>query len=387
MKYFSLPADFKKETIDRYDRLNRTYEDSRVTETYGNITSGFSLGSGRSAELLPRIDLAQLQDYIEYSRARNIDFNYTINGTHLNNNEFTRKGALEVLMFLKKLARAGVRNLTIALPSLIELVRSSGLDFKIKASTICQITNPQKALAFKRMGAERIVPDESLNRDFRTLRRVREVFGEEVEIIINTICYKNCAYRMFHYNQVTSDSIKVTTEASANYYSHRCVLQRFDRISNLLRLSWVRPEDLKHYTAIGIDKFKIQGRQTAVKGDPIKAVEYYFKEYYEGDLMQLLDLFDPTNSFRVPVNNRSLDGFLKPFVEKENFCKNDCDVCRYCEAFARRIIDYPGAEAVVADAGKFYQAYDPFTLMMDSLKREGNTGETEAGNLEADFEL
>ena len=38
MKYFGVPADFKKETIEKYDKLNKEYSASRVIETYGNIT-------------------------------------------------------------------------------------------------------------------------------------------------------------------------------------------------------------------------------------------------------------------------------------------------------------------------------------------------------------
>ncbi len=41
--------------------------------------------------------------------------------------------------------------------------------------------------------------------------------------------------------------------------------------------------------------------------------------------MELLDSFSPTNNFKIHMDNKKLDGFIKPFVEKDNFCKNDCD--------------------------------------------------------------
>lgn len=37
MKYFSAPADFKLDTIDRIHELNVTYNNSRLTETYGQV--------------------------------------------------------------------------------------------------------------------------------------------------------------------------------------------------------------------------------------------------------------------------------------------------------------------------------------------------------------
>jgi len=78
MKYFSIPTDFKKETIDKLDQLNHSYDNAKVIETYGNITLKNFLGSGRSVELLPEIDLTGLHDYVEYSKSKGIDFNYTL---------------------------------------------------------------------------------------------------------------------------------------------------------------------------------------------------------------------------------------------------------------------------------------------------------------------
>ncbi len=92
MKYFSMPADFKKVTIDSYSHLNQVYEGSRIIETYGNITIGNELESGRPVDILPEVDLAGLRSNIEYSQKRGIDFNYTINASYMNNRELTKEG-------------------------------------------------------------------------------------------------------------------------------------------------------------------------------------------------------------------------------------------------------------------------------------------------------
>lgn len=370
MKKYSVPADFNHSTINKYAELNQRYKDSQVIETYGNITMGVFLESGRSVELLPKIDLKGLHDYIAYSNDKGIDFNYTINATHMNNREFSEQGVLEIINFLKKLYNAGVRSLTIALPSLIELVKSSPYDFRIKSSTLCQITNASKALAFKRMGIDRVVCDESINRNFQALKQIRQVYGEKVEVIANAICHKNCVYRQFHYNQMTSDSINISSDVSANYYSHRCILQRYESLSNILRLSWIRPEDIKYYSAIGINYFKLQGRQAVVKGDPIKAVEYYFQESYDGDLMELLDMFNPTSSFKVHIENKKLDGFIEPFYNKPYFCRDLCDECQYCEKMAKKLIDYREGNELINSASQFYNQYDQFKQMLQSLKNK-----------------
>lgn len=368
MRYFSAAADFKKETIDKYEELNKAYKNSRVFETYGNITVGNILASGRVANQLPDITLLDLKEYIAYCKQKNINFNYTLNATHMQNKEFTKKGVLEIKNYLRSLYEVGVRSLTIALPSLIELVKSLGYDFEIKASTLCQITNANKARAYKHMGIARIVVDEAINRDFHTLKKIRHAFGENVELIVNPICHKNCIYRMFHYNQVSTDSIGDTNEVSVNYYEHRCVLQRHTAISHLLRLSWIRPEDIKYYSDIGINYFKLPGRQLLLKnGDSLRVLKCYFDEYFDGDLMDLLTLFVPVNSFKITLPNKKLDGFITPFYQQEHFCENDCPNCNYCENFAKKCIDYKEAEKVIAAADEFYCSYDQYKQMLDSI--------------------
>jgi collagenase-like PrtC family protease len=382
MRYYSIPADFKKETIDKYTELNDSYDHSRVSETYGNITVGNYFSSGRLIRQTPKIDMFDLKDYIAYSREKNINFNYTLNSTHLHNMEFSEKGVSELKGFLGQLYDAGVRALTVTLPSLIELVQASGYAFDIKASTLCQVTNANKALAYKKLGVAKIVADESLNKDFFQLKRIREAFGENVEIIVNQICDKNCMYRMFHYNMIAGDARGTADKISINYYEHRCVLQQLKSIDNLLKLCWVRPEDIKYYCDIGIHYFKLQGRHTFVQGgDPVKTVKCYFDESFDGNLMDLLSMFAKLTGFKVHVDNKKLEGYIKPFLEKENFCKNDCGVCRYCENFARKCIDHDEARDVIKLAREFYDEYDQYKKLVNSAGPDGGNAEKDKSKL------
>jgi collagenase-like PrtC family protease len=366
MKYYSLPADFKKETIDAYDKLNKEYDDSKVIETYGSITVGIFLGSGRLVRQMPKIDIYDLEEYIAYSKEKDMDFNFTLNATHFQNREFTEEGISEMKEFLGKIYNAGVRSLTITLPSMFELVKSTNLDFRVRTSTLCQIDNAAKAIVYKNMGVDKIVVDESINKDFGALKNIREVFGDKVEVIANQICDKNCMYRMFHYNMIAGDSSGSTNKVGVNYYEHRCVMQQLKSIDNLLKLCWIRPEDVKHYAAIGVNYFKLQGRHTFVQGgDPVKTVKCYFDERFDGNLMDLLSMFANLTSFQVYVDNRSLDGFLKPFIEDDDFCRNNCHKCDYCEVFAKKCIDYNKAEEIVDLSKEFYNDYDQYKNILE----------------------
>ncbi len=367
MKCFSVPADFKMETIDQYEILNNAYADSKIVETYGNITTGCYFGSGRSFNQLPNVNLHDLQIYIEYSERKGIGFNYTFNPSFMQNREFSEEGILEIKQFLRTLYEVGVRSLIIAMPSLIEIAKSVKCNFDIKLSTIAPVINANQARAYKRMGVQRIVIHESIQRDFYTLKRIRNAFGDKIEIILNSICHKNCIYRPFHYNQISSDSIRITSKLSRTYFGHRCLLQRYENIGEVLKLSWIRPEDIKYYTGIGINNFKLQGRQLVLKGDPVRTAAYYFKEYYDGDLMALLDMFKPFVDRKLYIDNKKLKGFLRPFIEKENFCKNDCVHCGYCESVAEKCVKSPDSESkqdFINWAKKYYTEYDDFRKIL-----------------------
>lgn len=368
MNHFYVASDFKKETIDAYDELNKSFKNAKVVETYGSITLGNYLESGRATSQLQAIDLYDLKGYVEYSRQKNISFNYAINGTHMQNREFTENGVMEIKTLLRDLYDAGIYSLTVAMPSLIKLVQSTGYDFEIKASTLCQVTNANKAAAYKNMGVDVIVVDESINRDFKKLRNVREVFGDKVELIVNPICQQDCIYRPFHYNQTTTASVGNSNQISINFYEHNCVLQRYENFSKLLKISFVRPEDLKYYNSIGINHFKVQGRHTfLIGGDPVKTVKCYFEEKHDGNLMDLFSMFATENSFQVYVDNNKLKNFIKPFYEKENFCNHYCSKCNYCENFIKKCIDPGKTNEIMNLAKAFYQDYDPFMELVDSV--------------------
>lgn len=360
MKRFSMPADFKIDTLDQYAELNQKYKDSQIFETYGQITINNHIGSGRAYDLLPKVDLEMLKSYIAYSITKRIGFNYTLNSICMSNQEFSQEGIRSMVVFLHALYNAGVRSLTVALPSIMEIILMTNLDFEIKASTICQITNANKASSYKKLGIKRIVLDESINRDFDVLKRIRNTVGPNTEIIVNVICHKNCIYEVFHHNQTSHDIGIDSSQPSISYYSHLCMQQRCSSPSNILKMAWIRPEDLKYYLDIGINTFKLQGRQAVIKGNPIKAVTHYINETYDGNLIELLDLFSPTNSFIPNVNNKNLDGFIYPFFVNPGFCKNDCDSCGYCDNFANKKLPWGEINETFDMAHNFYKSYDQF---------------------------
>jgi collagenase-like PrtC family protease len=348
MRVFSVPADFKTETVDAYQELNHKYSDAVVGETYGCISLGTHYSSGRNARSIPGVDPKGLESYINYCRERGIDFNYTFNASCLGNSEFTHEGLAKLTRQLSTLWSIGVRHLTISLPQMMTIVKESGFDFTVKVSTICQINSAYKAIYYKNLGIDRIVIDEDITRDFRRIRQVVEAFGEGVEMIVNSACDHNCPYKMFHYNHESHYSFG--EQDIRFFFTVGCKGQKTSDWKHILKLNWTRPEDQHFYEEVGIKRFKLQGRQAVAFGDPVRTVEAYMSRSFDGNLFDLLELFDQRragDTFLPVMDNRSLDGFLDPFVADPNHCTGDCASCGYCEAFAERCMDRAQAEEMV----------------------------------------
>ncbi len=349
MKYFCPPADFKYETIDRYAELNSQYGHSKITETYGQLAPDSLFGSCRSPKNLPAVDMEQLEKYVKYSRDKGIEFNYVINASCMGNDELVKEGFHKVCDFLEKLQEIGVQWITLCLPSLMEIAKYKAPGLKIKASTVCLINSPTKAEFYDELGIKRLVLDEDIYKRFDILKNIRKAYSGDLEIIVNSFCRTDCPYKTFHYNSFSHSHLY---KDKYPYYGTRCNNIHIGG-ENLIRLNWIRPEDLHHYSEIGIDYFKFQGRSNVLDGNPAKAVTHYIEENYEGDLISLLELFSESRPFAITMaemDNRKLDGFLDRFVQDPGFCSKLCRECGYCAAYANAAISR--TDAAIMDMAK-----------------------------------
>jgi len=360
MKYFCLPSDFKYETIDAYHQINQNCSDSKIIETYGQMAPETVFGSCRVSKQLPSVDKDQLEKYVSYSLDKGIEFNYVVNATCMDNDDLTSTGYYKIKDFFKLLESIGIKYITLALPSLMEIANYVIPDVRIKASTVCQINSPEKAGFYEELGVKRIVLDEDIYRRFDVLKNIRKIYSGELEIIINSFCLNDCPYKMFHYNSFSHTHIE---KELYSYYSGRC---RSIHTSgeNYMKLNWIRPEDLHYYHEIGINYFKIQGRTNVFSGDPVRVVLAYIKEHYDGDLLELLELFSPKRPLSIAdttIDNRKLDGFLEKFVSSPNSCSKVCKECGYCKLYSEASISETdrGMLDIIKDFNKVQQEEFP----------------------------
>jgi len=367
MTNYCIAADFKKETIDAYFQLNKKYAGkAQITETYGQITSNSIITGGRVIKDLPKIDMDELAEYIEYSKNQRIGFNYSFNGACLNNKEFTKEGINDIVIFVKELSKIGVKSMTISAPSLMSIVQDTVPNMEIKVSIINQVNTVNKLQQYIRAGAQRVVLDETIVRNFSLLKDLAK--EADVELIANSLCLHDCIYRLHHYNQTAHDSVAHNKDSIHTFYNHKCMLTRSFDAASMLKLCWIRPEDIKHYTKIGIKNFKLQGRHTAYFGDPVKAAECYMKGEFDGNLVDLLEFFNSPYHFKVNLDNKRLDGFIDFFIN-DNICKANCKACQHCIQFIVKNFSIESFNDMNSMAKRFYESNDELHDVLQNLKK------------------
>lgn len=375
MKYYSIPADFVSDSVASLAQLNRQYENAKIDETYGQIVADHGFGSGRSSYSLPQVKWEQLESYAETLFKNQIQFNYTLNASCMGNGEFAHDTLNALYIFVKRLVSIGITRMTVSLPPVIEMITSSFPQVQVKVSTVSRIDNVEKAMAYKRMGASRIVLDENLTRDFHMIQRICEEFDGPVEMICNALCIKNCIYENFHHNQSSHDISPDANHASNNYYSYRCISENCRTPSDLLRKNFIRPEDIKLYESVGVHRFKIQGRHALTTGgDMLKTVKVYLDETYDGNLLDILDCFQSADSFKVNLENRRLDGFIEPFYKGKQKCQDDCTQCGYCSGYMEKHFDTKQFEEPFSLASLYFRQIDSFKHLVNEIRQENNDG-------------
>lgn len=363
-KIFNVPADFKKETITEYKKFNSTQRKAVINETYGQLTEGYMIKSGRTIKSLPGINFKKLEEYVDFSLQEGIRFNYTLNPACLGNFEFTTKGEKEIKRLLTDLWNIGIKDLTISSPVLIDLVKILGFDFNMKVSAISHVDSITKLLFYKEQGINRVVIEPDLHRDFSKLQQMVTAFGTGIEIIINDICFNNCPYKIFHYNHEAHENDY--SNQAENYFFMHCGIQKSHNFRNYLKLNWIRPEDIKFYEKMGIHNFKLQGRPYVANGDIIKTLMCYTEENYEGNLLELLHLFAPYDSKHQPyIDNKSLTGFIEPFYNNTLVCSELCDDCGYCQQYVEKAIK--DSKELLIEADLFYHEQDQFLKQVSDL--------------------
>ena len=343
-----LPTNWDPALLKRIAALRPAY-------IYGSLATERTL---RAPVVLPEVTERGVACHVREAAAGGTRFVYVMNATCLGNKEFSEEGRWELLQRFEWLRGMGAAAVVTANPYLMELLRQNFPDLEVHVSVLAGVNDPRKARFFRDLGAAVIHLDPQVNRDFNRLKAIRKAVDCALSALVNEGCLLSCPIREYHANMISHAAESMEGRYYVDYCYYRCSISRGADPAEYLRAPWIRPEDVEVYEAIGIDYFKIAGREKMGEGPSshtdwiVKAARAYAARRSQ-DVAELLvgtqaveALFgDTAPAPRVRIESGRLEGFLRFF--QEGRCLGDCTACDYCARWAE------GAVRVRGGAGPY----------------------------------
>ncbi len=367
---FSLAANYDPELISQLAPYP-------VDEVYGKFPDD-GISGGRPRYLATPVSETTMRQYIRELDRHGIAFNYLLNGACFGNREWTRSWQKKITGLLSRLSDLGVTRLTVSTPFLLELIKRRFPDFKVKVGIYAQVDTARRARFWEGLGADAITVESfSINRNFLRLAAIRQAVTCDLQLIVNHVCLLNCPMQTYHQNGFAHASDDTST-LFIDYCLLRCSRLRLTDPSQFIKATWIRPEDLAAYEAIGYTTFKLLERGIP-SVELLRRVKAYSERRFDGNLAELLLSY----GFKEPVRKESfwslrhfwkprqaspqrlkplfdlarVQGMLSPIAESpiqidtaqipENFldgfrdrdCTSlDCAACGYCERIAAQAV-------------------------------------------------
>jgi len=355
----------------------------KIHEVFGSYQSNI-VGSGRPSMILPEVSVGSAKDHVDLAHSLGMEFNYLINASCMENREFYPKYHQKIREYIDEIVNLGADSVTIAMPFLVEVVKEQYPDLGIKLSSYCLIDSVRKAEFFEGLGADRLILSNSIRRNFKLIKDIRNAVDCGLEILVNNACLYQCPYEITHSNTSSHASQSENEEYGGHYTQYslfKCNLAKLEDPSEILKSPWVRPEDVGSYEKLGIEFFKIEGRNMSTKW-LLNNVEAYLSRKYEGNIFELLGESilgyfqhsplsrEPLPALEIIIDNQALDGFLDFFLEGR--CGEDCTRCNHCEKWTRKAIaiDYEIKEKYIESAKKLLRQMTRSEFMKDFKVKE-----------------
>jgi len=346
------------------DRLVHATADLPVSTFFGGFPVQLT-GGGRPPQILPSVTHDRFRAHLELVHRRSRKFYATLNSNDLGLREYSPGYVERFLREVSDLVEMGVDGLIIAIPALIEAVRTEWPDIPITVSTFARVRTVTQAEYFLGLGARTVILEEA-NRDFRLIRGLVRL-GAEVEILVNQSCLPSCPYRGHHLNTSSLASQPGAPSPSFEYPILECGLEYVRDPAKLISGIFVRPEDLDVYEEAGVHRFKVSGRNRTTEW-LVRSARAYAARSYPGDLTDILSLVQvkaplaalhraaaapggdgarPLEKAFTPLSELSIDNrafppdFLRHIAGID--CEHTtCEACGYCRGVAQHVLRVGG---------------------------------------------
>lgn len=291
------------------------------------------IASGRpESDCLPD-KIAQTEYELSVIRKMGVSLDLLINGNCYGRYAVSEKFERQILTTIDHLGKNDLMPeiVTTTTPFAAAAVKKFFPEIEVRASVNMRIdSTTAMGYLFDKFDSFYIRRD--LQRDLETVEffsKFCKENGKKLCMLANSGCLRNCPYQTFHDNLVSHDEEIREIRNVRDFCPHLCWerYQDQENVSDFLRSSWIRPEDVPRY-APWVDVIKLATRNTSSIRMILGA---YTSNHFDGNLFDLTEpcfssLFAPSI-----LDNRLLDGVPLP-----GLCATNCTRCGRCEEIISR---------------------------------------------------
>ena len=351
------------------------------------------VGGGRPSHVLPTATDDQMARHVRGIHSRGWKFLYLLNATQVDDREYDAAYVAALQRHVDWVRELGADGVVVGMAWMVPLVKRRQPGLEVVISTLADVDSPRMVQYYEGLGADTVILSEFVSRDFRAMRRIRQATGCDIEVLTNNRCIYQCPFRLSHAVSPPWHSRADGHDVAIEHELFFCASALAHDRAEVIRSRWIRPEDLAAYEDIGIDRFKIAGRNSSTAW-LARATRAYAQRSYPGMLGDIVSL-SQRQTYRVAarlattaatpelragwqsyaehlapimeldVDNTKLPADFIKYFQTHDCTQMDCRTCGYCDAVA--------AQAVVGGECDGRAAPPPAELL-PSLELPGVTG-------------
>ena len=355
---FSLPMPTKKEHIDDFVKINKKLTKSEITSLFFALPIN-SPDITRFEQIRTILEKVTYFDYwkeiIEKAKENNFDVIYLLNSSRplLIQSSFLSTQLEKLDILIKNLLASGCNKVRISNLQLLAYIAKKYPEVEIYVSTTLEynyLRQYENLIKFFPQ-IKQIVLSHEVNKNFKLIKNLKKIYPNlDIEIMVNEGCISGCPLRNYHNMATTYVSKKLLltldeTMQQSFFYNTCTKNDDTDFFKEICLSKDVFPWELETYRKIGINKFKLVGR------DSVQFREGIF-ENFETYLLGIEDynniknsLFENFNHHLKPRERKFLVKEIRPylpriehFIKYGHLCASQCGIeCQYCFKCAEKL--------------------------------------------------
>lgn len=316
---------------ERFPEIVHTYRND-IEEVY---FAWPGIASGRPGQHGDWGEQRRLEEDLSGLKKMGVKLDLLLNGNCYGKDAVSMKLRKEVISLLEYLARNGCcpEIVTTTSPYLAHVIKEECPQMEIRASVNMRIGTIQ-ALEYASQYFDSFYLQRDYQRNLEYVQRVHDwcqEHGKKLCILANSGCLRFCPSQTFHDNLI-AHSAEAECQKNMEWNPHLCrqVYRDGKHLSEILKATWIRPEDLDKYEGM-VNIVKLATRHHS---HPRMVIGSYSSRQFTGDLLELLEPGFSSQFFPYFIDNRK---FPADWHEKSGQCVNGCTGCGYCESVLEQV--------------------------------------------------